>query len=135
MLISPAYAQAASDGMSGFVQFAPLVLIFVVFYFMMIRPQQQRQKQHKSMLEALRRGDKVVTAGGIIGTVAKVVSDTEVAVDLADNVRVRVVRSTITQVLAKTEPAAKTKEAKDSQSADEDEIRSGQDQVTAETRP
>jgi len=118
MLISPAYAQAASDGMSGFVQFAPLILIFVVFYFMMIRPQQQRQKQHKSTLEALRRGDKVVTAGGIIGTVAKVVSDTEVAVDLADNVRVRVVRSTITQVLAKTEPAAK---AKDSQSADEDE--------------
>jgi len=121
MLISPAYAQAASDGMSGFVQFAPLILIFVVFYFMMIRPQQQRQKQHKSTLEALRRGDKVVTAGGIIGTVAKVVSDTEVAVDLADNVRVRVVRSTITQVLAKTEPAAKAKEAKDSQNADEDE--------------
>jgi preprotein translocase subunit YajC len=107
--------------MSGFVQFAPLVLIFVVFYFMMIRPQQQRQKQHKTMLEALRRGDKVVTAGGIIGTVAKVVSDTEVAVDLADNVRVRVVRSTITQVLAKTEPAAKAKEAKDSESTAEDE--------------
>ena len=124
MLISPAYAQAASDGMSSIINFAPLVLIFVVFYFMMIRPQQQRQKQHKTMLEALRRGDKVVTAGGIIGTVAKVVSDTEVALDIAENVRVRVVRSTISQVLAKPEPAAKTKETKETkelESAAEDE--------------
>jgi preprotein translocase subunit YajC len=126
MLISPAYAQAASDGMSSIINFAPLVLIFVVFYFMMIRPQQQRQKQHKIMLEALRRGDKVVTAGGIIGTVAKVVSDTEVALDIAENVRVRVVRSTITQVLAKPEPAAKAKETKEtkeleSAAADESE--------------
>ena len=127
MLISPAYAQAASDGMSSIINFAPLVLIFVVFYFMMIRPQQQRQKQHKSMLEALRRGDKVVTAGGIIGTVAKVVSDTEVALDIAENVRVRVVRSTISQVLAKPEPAVKTKETKEtkeleSAAADESEV-------------
>ena len=127
MLISPAYAQAASDGMSSIINFAPLVLIFVVFYFMMIRPQQQRQKQHKTMLEALRRGDKVVTAGGIIGTVAKVVSDTEVALDIAENVRVRVVRSTISQVLAKPEPAVKTKETKEtkeleSAAADESEV-------------
>jgi preprotein translocase subunit YajC len=115
MFISPAYAQSifGGDGGSGLMQLMPLVLIFVVFYFLMIRPQQQRQKQHKAMVDALRRGDKVITAGGILGTVAKVLSDTEVAVDIADNVRVRVVRSTITQVMAKTEPAAKAKDLAD----------------------
>jgi len=110
MLITPAYAQSLVDSAGGMVQLLPLVLIFVVFYFFLIRPQQQRAKQHKTTLESLRRGDRVVTGGGIIGTVAKVVSDSEVAVDIADNVRVRVVRSTITQVLAKTEPAGKGKE-------------------------
>ena len=114
MFATAAYAQTDSTSLFGFgggnlTQFAPLVLIFVVFYFLLIRPQQQRQKQTRAMLSALRRGDRVVTAGGIIGTVAKVISDTEVAIDIADNTRVRVVRSTITQVLAKTEPAAKSK--------------------------
>ena len=113
MFVSPAYAQVTSDTMSSFVSMAPLLLIFVVFYFFVIRPQQQRQKQHKSMLGALRRGDRVVTAGGIVGTVAKVLNDSEVTVDIAENVRVRVIRSTISQVLAKTEPAAKEKEAED----------------------
>jgi preprotein translocase subunit YajC len=115
MLITPAYAQAAAgggDASSMIVQLAPLALIFVVFYFFLIRPQQQKAKQQRGMLDAIRRGDRVVTAGGIIGTIAKVVSNEEVLVDLADNVRVRVVRSTISQVLAKTEPAkeAKTKD-------------------------
>ncbi|HUN49218.1 MAG TPA: preprotein translocase subunit YajC [Stellaceae bacterium] len=110
MLITPAYAQSLVDSAGGMVQLLPLILIFVVFYFFLIRPQQQRAKQHKTTLESLRRGDRVVTGGGIIGTVAKVVGDTEVAVDIAENVRVRVVRSTITQVLAKTEPAGKGKE-------------------------
>jgi preprotein translocase subunit YajC len=115
MLITPAYAQAAtggSDASSMMVQLAPLALIFVVFYFFLIRPQQQKAKQQRAMLDAVRRGDRIVTAGGLIGTIAKVVSNEEVLVDLADNVRVRVVRSTISQVLAKTEPAkeAKTKE-------------------------
>jgi preprotein translocase subunit YajC len=86
-----------------------LALIFVVFYFFLIRPQQQKAKQQRSMLDAIRRGDRVVTGGGFIGTVAKVVSNEEVLVDLADNVRVRVVRSTIAQVLAKTEPAKEAK--------------------------
>ena len=116
MLITPAYAQAAAgggDASSMMVQLAPLALIFVVFYFFLIRPQQQKAKQQRSMLDAIRRGDRVVTGGGMIGTVAKVVNNEEVLVDLADNVRVRVVRSTISQVLAKTEPAkeAKAKEA------------------------
>jgi len=114
MLISPAYAQAAGGGESTsvLVQIAPLALIFVVFYFFLIRPQQQKAKQQRAMLDAIRRGDRVVTAGGVIGTVAKVVSNEEVLVDIADNVRVRVVRSTIAQVLAKTEPVA-AKDGKD----------------------
>jgi preprotein translocase subunit YajC len=113
MLITPAYAQAAaggSDASSMIVQFAPLALIFVVFYFFLIRPQQQKAKLQRSMLDSIRRGDRVVTAGGLIGTVAKVVNNEEVQIDLADNVRVRAVRSTISQVLAKTEPASKTKD-------------------------
>ena len=107
MLISPAYAQAAGgDSTSTLIQLAPLALIFVVFYFFLIRPQQTKAKQQRTMLDAIRRGDRVVTGGGFIGTVAKVVNPEEVLIDIADNVRVRVVRSTIAQVLAKTEPAA-----------------------------
>lgn len=114
MLISPAYAQAAGGGSTDMlVQIAPLALIFVVFYFFLIRPQQQKAKNQRSMIDAIRRGDRVVTGGGFIGTVAKVVNNDEVLVDLADNVRVRVVRSTITQVLARTEPVAKDGKDKD----------------------
>jgi preprotein translocase subunit YajC len=116
MLISPAYAQAAGGGSTDLLmQIAPLALIFVVFYFFLIRPQQQKAKTQRSMLDAIRRGDRVVTGGGIIGTVSKVVNNDEVQIDIAENVRVRVVRSTISQVLAKTEPVA----AKDSKDTDE----------------
>jgi preprotein translocase subunit YajC len=111
MLISPAFAQAAGDGASSYGSLLMFLPILVVFYFFLIRPQQQRSKQQKQMIEGLRRGDKVVTSGGIIGTIAKVVSDTEVAVDIAENVRVRVLRSTISQVLAKPEPAGNSKDA------------------------
>ena len=111
MFISPAFAQTAADGAGSTMgMILPLLLMLPVFYFFLIRPQQQRAKQTKQMLEALRRGDRVVTNGGIIGTVAKVISDTEVALDIADNVRVRVVRSMISQVLAKPEPAGKGKD-------------------------
>ncbi len=114
MLISPAYAQAAGgDSTSTLIQLAPLALIFVVFYFFLIRPQQTKAKQQRAMLDAIRRGDRVVTGGGFIGTVAKVVNPEEVLIDIADNVRVRVVRSTIAQVLAKTEPAAPKGDDKD----------------------
>jgi preprotein translocase subunit YajC len=106
MFISPAYAQALGDNANSLIQFAPFVLIFVVFYFFVIRPQQQKTKEHRTMLGALRRGDRIVTGGGIIGTVAKVIGDDEVLVDIAEGMRVRVVRSTITTVLAKTEPVA-----------------------------
>ena len=98
---------------NALIQFLPLILIFVVFYFLLIRPQQKKQKEHRAMLEALRRGDRVVTGGGILGTVSKVVSPEEVEVDLAPNVRVRVVRSTITTVLAKPDPAAAREAAKE----------------------
>jgi len=123
-LISPAYAQAAGGGSaSSIMQMAPLALIFVVFYFFLIRPQQKKAKETKAMLEAIRRGDRVVTGGGIIGTVAKVVNNDEVLIDIADNTRVRVVRSTIVNVLAKTAPAAGAKDnggdADDSAAKDE----------------
>src|SRR5919206_756997 len=99
MFISPAYAQAAGDSSQALVQFLPLVLIFVVFYFLLIRPQQKKQKDQRAMLDALRRGDRVVTGGGILGTVSKVVSPEEVEVDIASGVRVKVLRSTISSVL------------------------------------
>ncbi|HEX7966767.1 MAG TPA: preprotein translocase subunit YajC [Stellaceae bacterium] len=123
MFISPAYAQAFGsfgDSTNTLVQFAPFVLIFVVFYFFLIRPQQQKAKEHRNMLTALRRGDRVVTGGGIVGTVAKVVGDDEVLVDIADNTRVRVVRSTITSVLAKTEPVAAKADKDDADKQDAD---------------
>jgi preprotein translocase subunit YajC len=113
MLISEAWAQAGGAGGTDFlVQLFPLILIFVVFYFLLIRPQQRKAKDQKAMLEALRRGDRVVTGGGIIGTVARVDNPEEVIVDIAENVRVRVVRSTITSVLAKPDPAAAREAAK-----------------------
>jgi len=117
MLISAAYAQGTGitgifDNQSALIQFFPLVLIFVVFYFLLIRPQQRKAKDHKAMLDALRRGDRVVTGGGIIGTVARVDNPEEVTVDIADGVRVRVLRSTISSVLAKPDPAAAREAAK-----------------------
>jgi len=122
MLISAAYAQGTGitgifDNQSALIQFLPLVLIFVVFYFLLIRPQQRKTKDHKAMLDALRRGDRVVTGGGIIGTVARVENPEEVTVDIADGVRVRVLRSTISSVLAKPDPAAAREAARQREEA------------------
>ena len=110
MLISPAYAQDVAGLMGGVVQFAPLVLIFAVFYFLLIRPQQLRQKEMKAMLGALQRGDKVVTGGGIIGTVTKA-QDNDVEVEIAEGVRIKVLRDTIASVI-NPKPANDTKPAK-----------------------
>ena len=100
MLISPAYAQDAVGVTSAVLNYLPIILIFGVFYFLLIRPQQTRAKEAKAMLAALRRGDRVVTAGGILGTVQRVKEGSnEVEVDIAPNVRVTVVRDTITTVL------------------------------------
>ncbi|MHA1107960.1 MAG: preprotein translocase subunit YajC [Alphaproteobacteria bacterium] len=105
MLISPAYAQAAGGGGGFDIQaLLPLVLIFAVFYFLLIRPQQKRAKQHKEMLGAIRRGDKVATGGGIIGTVSKVADD-ELTVEIAKDVRVQVLRGSVSNVLSRTTPA------------------------------
>lgn len=111
MFVSTAYAQTAAPaagGMDMIVQFLPLILIFIVFYFLLIRPQQKKMKEHKGMLEAIRRGDRVVTGGGIIGTVTKVGPEDELQVEIAENVRVRVLRSTVNLVLSKSEPAGKS---------------------------
>ncbi len=109
MLVSPAFAQAAGAAPSAgaaFAQFLPIILIFVIFYFLLIRPQQKKMKEHRAMVEALRRGDQVVTSGGIVGKVSKVQEDGMVEVEIADGVRVKVLKHTIGQVLNKTEPAA-----------------------------
>mgnify|MGYP003146759792 FL=1 len=90
----------------GLTQLLPLVLIGVVFYFLLIRPQQKRAKQHRAMIDAVRRGDNVVTAGGIMGKVTKVREDGVVQIEVAPDVRVDVVKSTLTDVKAKGEPVA-----------------------------
>jgi len=87
----------------GIAQFIPLILIFVIFYFFLIRPQQKRVKEHKSMVEALKRGDEIITSGGIIGTIDKVMEDDRIIVDIGDNVKVQIIRSTITSLLKKEE--------------------------------
>lgn len=92
--------------MEAFAQFVPLILIFAIMYFLLIRPQQRKLKDHKKMVESLRRGDMVVTQGGLIGKVTKVKEDNELEVELSEGVKVRVVQSTVAQVLSKTEPAA-----------------------------
>lgn len=108
MFTSPAYAQAA-DAAAGapnpLLQFAPFILIIVAFYFLLIRPQQKRAKAHQDMVMAVRRGDVVVTAGGLVGKVTKVVNDTEIQVEIADGVRVSVIKATLQDVRSKTEPA------------------------------
>jgi len=86
-------------------QFLPLILIFAIMYFLLIRPQQKKVKEHQAMVEALRRGDQVITQGGLIGKVVKVKDDNEIEVELSENVKVRVVKSTIATVMSKTEPA------------------------------
>jgi preprotein translocase subunit YajC len=122
MLISTAYAQAidGAGGSSFLIQAAPILMIVVVFYFLLFRPQQKKQKEHRAMIEALRRGDRVITSGGLIGTVSKVNSDTEVSLEIADNVRVRVARAMIAQVMARTEPAS-AKEDKKAEAREEPE--------------
>ncbi|MBE1282479.1 MAG: preprotein translocase subunit YajC [Rhodobacteraceae bacterium] len=86
-------------------QFLPLILIFAIMYFLLIRPQQKKMKEHQAMVDGVRRGDQVVTQGGVIGKVAKVKEDGELEVEIAEGVKVRVVKATIAQVLSKTEPA------------------------------
>lgn len=102
MWISPAYAQDAAAGGTGAIvmQLLPLILIFAVFYFLLIRPQQKKMKDHREMLQALKRNDKVITGGGIVGTIAKVRDDSdEIEVEIAPNVRITVLRGTISALV------------------------------------
>lgn len=108
MLISPAYAQAAGGGSDFFIQLMPILLMFVIFYLLLLRPQQQRAKAHREMVANIRRGDTVVTSGGIIGKVTKVKDDGEIEVEIADNTRVRVIKSTVAEVRVKGEPVKET---------------------------
>ncbi|WP_299967288.1 preprotein translocase subunit YajC [uncultured Roseobacter sp.] len=91
--------------MEAFAQFVPLILIFAIMYFLLIRPQQKKVKEHQAMVSALRRGDQVITQGGVVGKVAKVKDDGELEVEIAEGVKIRVIQSTIASVISKTEPA------------------------------
>ncbi len=103
MFVSPAYAQIGGAG-DSFGMFVPLILIFVVFYFLMIRPQQKKQKSHREMIGALRRGDRIVTNGGLIGSISRVANDSELIVEIASGVKVRVLRSMVAELLSKPQP-------------------------------
>ncbi|TNE42223.1 MAG: preprotein translocase subunit YajC [Alphaproteobacteria bacterium] len=106
MYMSLTIAQATGGSQpGGLLSILPFVLIFVVFYFLLIRPQQKRAQQHQDMVKAVRRGDVVVTGGGLVGKVTKVVDDNEVVIELAEGVRVRAVKTTLSDVRSKTEPA------------------------------
>jgi preprotein translocase subunit YajC len=108
MFVTPAFAQGSPFGGLGgdnmLMQLLPFVLIFVIMYFLILRPQQKRAKEHTELVKNLRRGDTVVTSGGLVGKVTKVVDDEQVEVEIADGVRVRQVRSMVTGVRAKGEP-------------------------------
>ena len=106
MLISPAFAQSGGIVEGGF-GLLPIILVMVIFYFLLIRPQQKRAKQHKEMLAAIRRGDKIVTSGGLVGTIIKVTDDSDtIDVEIAKGVKVQVVRAMVADVKGKTEPKA-----------------------------
>ncbi|MGO4855251.1 preprotein translocase subunit YajC [Phaeovulum sp. W22_SRMD_FR3] len=108
MFATPAFAQAAggAGGAAAFTQFAPLILIFAIMYFLLIRPQQKKAKEHRAMVDALRRGDAVVTQGGIFGKVTNVKDNGELEVEIAAGVKIRMMKSAIATVVSKTEPAA-----------------------------
>lgn len=110
MLITTAYAQglfgggAGADGGGAFIQFLPFIAIFVIMYFLILRPQQKRAKMHQEMVKNVRRGDTVVTNGGLIGKVTKVIDDDQIEIEIADDVRIRQIRQMVTDVRAKGEP-------------------------------
>ena len=122
MFISPAYAQSGG-GLGGMESLLPLVLIFVVFYFLLIRPQQKKAKAHREMLGNLHRGDRIVTNGGLIGKITRIPNDAELILEIAEGVKVRVLRGMISEVSAKTERARDRKRDQEEDfDEDEDEI-------------
>jgi preprotein translocase subunit YajC len=126
MFISTAYAQTAGAGdgafgMGGIMQLLPIVAIFVIFYFLLIRPQQRKAKEHKALLASVRRGDRIVTGGGILGMVTKVVDEHHVQVEIAEGVRVKVLKSTIADIPSRTAPAQAASARRDDKRSEEDE--------------
>ncbi|MDG1280247.1 MAG: preprotein translocase subunit YajC [Pseudorhodobacter sp.] len=106
MFVTPAFAQTAGGAAGAFTSFVPLILIFAIMYFLLIRPQQKKLKEHKAMVEALRRGDQVLTQGGIVAKVTKILEDGLIEVEISEGVKVKVIKHTIAQVMSKTEPAS-----------------------------
>jgi preprotein translocase subunit YajC len=109
MFITPAFAQGifgsgGAGGNSMLIQFAPLIFIIIIMYFLILRPQQRKVKMHQEMIKALRRGDTVVTNGGLVGKVTKVVDDNHIEIEISDGVRVRHLRASVSEVRAKGEP-------------------------------
>ena len=137
MFVSPAWAQGAGGGgLDGLGGLLPLVLIFVVFYFLLIRPQQKKAKEHREVLANLRRGDRIVTNGGLLGTITRVPNDTELMVEIAEGVKVRVLRGLVAESLSKSDPvSSKSKDKgkeKDQDDADYDEDAPDEDQAERE---
>jgi preprotein translocase subunit YajC len=136
MFVSPAWAQGAGGGLDGLGGLLPLVLIFVVFYFLLIRPQQKKAKQHRETLGNLRRGDKIVTNGGLVGTITRVPNETELVVEIADGVKVKVLRAMIAESLSKTDPApTKSKEKDRDQSGEEEGSEDYDDETDVDNDP
>ncbi|MBN9581681.1 MAG: preprotein translocase subunit YajC [Afipia sp.] len=123
MFITPAFAQAAGSDTNGMLMsLLPFALIFVIMYFLILKPQQKKLKDHQELVKNVRRGDTVVTNGGLVGKVTKVVDDDQIEVEIADGVKIRQMRQMITGVRTKGEPARDSKDSKDSkESKDKDE--------------
>lgn len=134
MFVSPAYAQgAAAEGGNLLMSVLPFILIFVIFYFLLIRPQQKKMKQHREMIQSLERGDRIVTSGGIVGQIIKVTSDSEVEVEIAQGTRVQVMRQTITEVLEKGAPIRSSSKEKSSRGKQSQAKKAEPDQAEAES--
>jgi preprotein translocase subunit YajC len=113
MFVSPAFAQTAAPGATDFIgMLFPLLAIMVIFYFLLIRPQQRKMKEHQELVKNVRRGDTIVTSGGLVAKIAKVIDDREVLLDLAEDVQVRLVRHAISEVRSKPEPVKAAAAAK-----------------------
>ena len=116
MFVTPAFAQTAGGGATDLLtSFFPIILLIIIFWFFIFRPQQRRAKEHKAMLAAVRRGDTIVTTGGLIGKVMRVKEDsTDLDIEIADGVRVKIVRSMLSDVRSKPEPVNDNKQKKKS---------------------
>ncbi len=137
MFITPAFAQAATPAPGGgdiIIQLVPFLLIFVIMYFLIIRPQQKRVKEHRDMVAAIRRGDVVVTGGGLIGKVVRVIGDNELRVEIADGVQIRVVKGSVTEVRAKTEPV-RERARPEPEDEDEDEAYADDEMIDETPEP